>query len=66
LGFDWIHYFLRFNFAREIRQPNHCWLLLVSPFQCLVVSPVELTGFNCVNNNNNNNNNNNTSEDGGE
>jgi len=47
LGFDSIRYFLWFDVGREIRQPNHCWLLLMSPFQCLVVSPVELTGFNC-------------------
>ena len=33
------------QFKDLIRQPNHCWLLLISPFQCLVVSPVELTGF---------------------
>jgi len=37
---------IRFDFDDEIRQPNHCWLLLISPFQSLVVSPVELTGFN--------------------
>jgi len=40
-------YFLRFDLGCEIQQPNHCWLLLISPLQCLVVSPVELTGFNC-------------------
>jgi len=47
LGFDSIRYFLLFDLGREIRQPNHCWLLLISPFQCLVVSPVEITGFSC-------------------
>jgi len=37
---------IRFDLGDEIRQQNHCWLLLISPFQCLVVSAVELTGFN--------------------
>ena len=37
--------FLRFDLGDEIPQPNHCWLLLLSPFQCLVVLPVELTGL---------------------
>jgi len=32
-----IQWFVRFD----------SWLLFVGPFQCLVVSPVELTGFNC-------------------
>ena len=37
--------FIRFDSGGEIRLLNHCWLLLISPFQCLVVSPVELNGF---------------------
>ena len=45
LGFDLISIFLRFDLGREIWQANHCWLLLISPFQCLIVSPVELTGL---------------------
>jgi len=39
--------FLLFDSSRDIRQLNLCWLLLTGPFQCLVVLPVELTGFNC-------------------
>ena len=43
IRFDWV--FFAIQFGCEIRPPNHCWLLLISPFQCLVVSPVELNGF---------------------
>jgi len=40
LGFASIWHFVQFDLGDEIRLPNHCWLLLISHFQCLVVSPV--------------------------